>query len=476
MSTVRLFRIPFTRRNQCFASISCRQCSEPAILNTLVCSSEDPYVSDGEDFDYDDSSKSSLVWSNERSKLAVSGGARSNMSGKLMTLGVKSRSKRAEEKFKESHLIFSGPVKVRVMDVDAFELTELHHYFMFSLVRRFPAEVCVKVASRIALFRDKNTQHSFESMSKDIASIFGPIYGPELTALFSRCYSTIPIAFMLDYTRRFGRFSRKFLAMQIDKNMNPRLFDPVRYPSTGVRPLPGIVTRPFALRSFAWLLPPCSAKRYIFQHLIAHSGNEILRSKLAIDAGAIDPLVKESGSFSEELTSSWKKVQRPEAVARVTADTYSNQPGNVDEIISSLEKSSGNVPDAAQFVNLQTLRVHPFQSPLLEDSDALVNTQPGDDSTEHYELQNTELDDHNESWWKERQSMNGFFRHNKNAYRLVDDEWKQIPDPRGEEPDYKREKMLRLSKLKIRNTYARLTRRKERKSEIHGILSRASDN
>ena len=432
-----------------------------------------------DDFDLE-SESGPIVAQVQKSKSVLRGGEapnpRSLQRATPLTRNTR-RSKRAEEIYKRSHMIFDGPVRVRVMDVDRFGLEELHHYFMFTLVRRFPAEKCVKLASRIALFRDKQTQHSFESMSKDVAALFGPIHGPELTALFARCYSTIPVAFMLDYTRRFGKFSRKFIAMQVEKSLNPRLFDFVRYPS-GVRPLPGIVTRPFALRSFAWLLPPCSAKRYIFQHLLAHSGDlkqqEIESSKnllkKIISGKEIDPSAGLPARAGENLVSAWRKVERPSLLAPIEQSAYSRHPASADEIVDALEseKIDLSVNRDDPFV-LQRTKVQGFKSPLDSDTDALATVEEEHESND---LEDSSFDTAGDSWWRDRKRSANFFRYNKKAYRLNEEGWKQIQDPRGEMPDYERARALRKGRAKVRSNFAREARRKHRNVVTNTVLRR----
>ena len=397
------------------------------------------------------------------------------------------RSKRAEDLFKRNHMIFDGPVRVRVMDVDEFRLDELHHYFMYTLVRRFPAEKCVRVASRIALFRDKNSQHSFESMSKDVAAIFGPIHGAELSALFSRCYNTIPVAFILDYIRRFGKFSRKYIAQEVDKTMNPRLFDFVRYAS-GVKPLPGIVTRPHALRSFAKLLPPCAAKRFIFQHLLAHFGDANAIAQIEKSDGEtalallrrlsggteMDPQLGIESKVAEGMASAWKRTSRPIEIEGIASDVYSRRPVSADDIIEALENDAPAANTAPNDpLMLQSMQVQPFKSPLMEDTDEL---QLFSDKTELNELSsesNTWDDPEAESWWKQRRTSSEFFRHNKKAYRLFEGEgWKQVEDPRGETPDYERSKKLRESKHKLSKIYPRRARVKARNEVINRTIER----
>ena len=445
---------------------------------------DDHYKDDSDEFDFGDES-GPIVAQVQQSKSVLHGGEKPSSVSARLRSQRRTRSKRDEEIFKRSHMIFEGDVRVRIMDVDRFRLDELHHYFMYTLVRRFPAEKCVKVASRIAVFRDKQTQHSFESMNKDVAELFGPVYGPELTALFSRCYNTIPVAFMLDYIRRFGKFSRKYIALQVEKTLNPRLFDFVRYPS-GVRPLPGIVTRPFALRSFAWLLPPCSAKKYIFQHLLAHSGNTELMDKAVhrdtilscLTSGQeLDPHISVQAKIGERVSASWQRVPRPRDLPAIESSAAARNPVSADELVEELERevSKGNIQaeDEGGF-DLQTTQVQPFVSPLMEDTSEL-EVVSDDDPKHSTELEpypvHEDYESPSDSWWKSRKHSASFFRYNKKAYRLDETEgWKQIEDPRGELPDYSRSKALRNHQRKIRANFSRKAKLKQRNSIINTVI------
>ena len=457
------------------------------VLNRLSGSAQDDEYAGSDsgsesELEFENSTGSSPILKDlSKGKAIIHGGERGNISNKLLKMDPNyrdsihdrvhrgRRSKRSEENYKLSHMVFDGPVRVRIMDVDAFNLEELHHYFMYTMVRRFPAEQCVKLAARIALFRDKHNQRSFECMSKDVVDIFGPVHGSELSALFSRCFNTIPIAFMLDYTRRFGRFSRRFIANQVDKTMNPRLFDFVRYPG-GVKPLPSIVTRPFALKSFAQLLPPCSAKKYIFQHLLARTGDakalDSIKARaleedvgLELAAGKMDPLLGVHARVSEKMI----KNYRPKEIDLYHADAHTLQPVGPDDIvraIESAEKRPSGTKTQGGLYEMQFTQIQPFKSLFLEDSDSLVESKVEDELNEPW---SPEDDQAGETWYACNRTK--FFRHNKKAYRMVDGEgWKQIDDPRGELPDYTRAKALRNKEKGVRNHYNRLRRMKERKA------------
>lgn len=163
------------------------------------------------------------------------------------------------------------PIRVRVLDVDALPMEEIHKAFAFTLVRRLPAELCVHVASRIAIFRDNFNQNAYQNLIRDCGRLFGPTHGPELIALFARCHATISVPFLLDYTRRFGTFSRKFIAAQVEQSLNPALFDFIRYQEKGgVRPLPLVVSKPWALSSYTRLMGKSYLKSKLHEQLKLH--------------------------------------------------------------------------------------------------------------------------------------------------------------------------------------------------------------
>ncbi|CAK9041488.1 unnamed protein product [Durusdinium trenchii] len=163
------------------------------------------------------------------------------------------------------------PIRVRVLDVDAISLEELHRAFMYTLVRRRPAEVCVRIASRLAQFRDKPGQTAYQNLLRDTTKLFGSTHGPELTALFTRCHATISVPFMLDYTRQYGNFSRAFLAAQVEKSLRPGFFDFMRYEGQGgVRPLPLVISKPWSLQAYTRLMSKSYLKSRLYEQLKLH--------------------------------------------------------------------------------------------------------------------------------------------------------------------------------------------------------------
>nr|PIL99176.1 hypothetical protein TGCOUG_215370 [Toxoplasma gondii COUG] len=174
-----------------------------------------------------------------------------------------------------------SPRRMRVLDLDSVSPGILHHSFMFLLVKHFPAEVCLKVLSRIAVYRDLHTQLAYENLIRDMSFLFTKHYetctstphdlGPTLVAYVCRIVQTLSIAWGVNYVRRFGCFSKQFIVKQIERSANPRLFDFVRYAHKGgVKPLPPIVTHPHRLSSYVRLLDESSSKFYMYTHLKRH--------------------------------------------------------------------------------------------------------------------------------------------------------------------------------------------------------------
>ncbi|KAF8821405.1 hypothetical protein IE077_002078 [Cardiosporidium cionae] len=163
------------------------------------------------------------------------------------------------------------PRRLRILDIDRLPLKDLHQYLLYSLVFHLPAEVVLKVVSRIGIFRDKSSHINYVNILNLTTPLFGPQIGPLAVALLCRAYQTISIPYALDYVRKFGQFSKDFVAKQVDKCESPRLFDFVRYQRYGgLRPLPGIITRPWSLASYTALMSNCSAKDFIYQQLKLH--------------------------------------------------------------------------------------------------------------------------------------------------------------------------------------------------------------
>ncbi|KAK2195928.1 hypothetical protein BdWA1_002526 [Babesia duncani] len=160
-----------------------------------------------------------------------------------------------------------GPERVRILDVDALPLPLLHHMLCYTMVKHMPAEVVLKIISRVAVYRDRDNVTSYQKLMIDVAKMCSPHYACEIVALLSRTVQTIGIAFMLDYVRRYGTFSRRFIAGLIQKQSSPQPLDFLRY-RAGQRGPNQILTRPWALYGYVKMLKKSSAKQYIYQSLL----------------------------------------------------------------------------------------------------------------------------------------------------------------------------------------------------------------
>ena len=126
----------------------------------------------------------------------------------------------------------------------------------------------MRVLSRIAVFRDCQSQKSYESLIFDCGKEFGSRSAPELLALLIRCYQTLSIPYAVNYIRQFGEFSKKYISSRVASAMKRSFFDFVRFNHKGgVRQIPCIISRPWSMNAYARLLKPCSAKRYIYHEL-----------------------------------------------------------------------------------------------------------------------------------------------------------------------------------------------------------------
>jgi hypothetical protein len=182
----------------------------------------------------------------------------------------------------------------------------------------------------------------------------------------------------------------------------------------------------------------------------------------------MDPQSAAAAKLSEKISSSWKV--RPLPLAQIEADVYKKQPAGADDIVEVLESSTFDTVDDYDPFASQKTKVQSFKSPLAEDTDALLDTRCSEAGVEVAEMETPD-----ESWWKHRQTSKEFFRFNKKAYRLTQEEgWKQVEDPKGEKPDYKRQKMLRNAKRKISSIFKRRIAKKRRDSLISTIITKAA--
>jgi hypothetical protein len=294
-------------------------------------------------------------------------------------------------------------------------MEEMHHMFMNTLSRRMPAEKVVKIIGRLGMYRDKQNTHSHANLMTDVMTIFGPYHGPELEALWARCYASIGVPFMLDYVRRFGRFSRKYLAEQVDRTNRPRFFDFCRYPN-GRRPLPPILTHPYELWAWVRLLPKCSAKRYLVQRLLAEKirnpDDEVnllgcssrIERALSVSERAAEQLLLKNPPSSSALR---KLIPRPDLTKVIEAE-------NIAATIQVSDES----------FDLQSIPVHTFGSS--GDATAVAVQAASESSSGPVErMSGCKPQSH---WWAHRKDSKFLYRGKK--YQLIEGAgWKRVYRP-----------------------------------------------
>jgi len=249
------------------------------------------------------------------------------------------------------------PIRVRVLDVDSLSMEELHKAFAYTLVRRLPAEQCIRVASRIATFRENYNQTAYENLIRDCGHIFGPTHGPELVALFSRCHATVSVPYLVDYTRRFGTFSREFIASQVEQSLNPGFFDFIRYHKQGgVRPLPPIIAKPWALSSYTRLLAKSHIKSELHEQLKLvgsipskqlEAANEDLlpaEARLAERLSAATALKLDAPTTREDVSTP------PSTKAWKTSRAEAHRPALLDAIMEAEYSGRGWRPEDAEAI------------------------------------------------------------------------------------------------------------------------------
>ncbi|KYO00689.1 hypothetical protein PGSY75_0809400 [Plasmodium gaboni] len=157
---------------------------------------------------------------------------------------------------------------IRILDIDNIPCNILNNLFAYNIVKNCSAELCLKIISRLGMYRDKYSQISYENMINYLGQVLNCSKNAEIIALFSRCYETISIPFLVNYVRKYGTFSRAFIVNMYDKYSKKRLFDFVRYENNmGIRKLPNILTHPYHLSSYTKLLGECSAKKDMYVQL-----------------------------------------------------------------------------------------------------------------------------------------------------------------------------------------------------------------
>ncbi|CDO63862.1 conserved Plasmodium protein, unknown function [Plasmodium reichenowi] len=157
---------------------------------------------------------------------------------------------------------------IKILDIDNIPCNILNNLFAYNIVKNCSAELCLKIISRLGMYRDKYSQISYENMINYLGQVLNCSKNAEIIALFSRCYETISIPFLVNYVRKYGTFSRAFIVNMYDKYFKKRLFDFVRYENNmGIRKIPNILTHPYHLSSYTKLLGECSAKKDMYVQL-----------------------------------------------------------------------------------------------------------------------------------------------------------------------------------------------------------------
>jgi len=340
------------------------------------------------------------------------------------------------------------------------------------------------VASRIAQFREKHGQQGYQNLLRDAGRLFGPTHGPELMALLARCYCTISVPFMVDYTRRYGQFSRAFIANQVEQSMRPAFFDFIRYQKKGgVRPLPLLVSKPWALSSYTRLLAKCSLKSYMHEQLklYGHVPQSKVNAHVAHDLPA-EVRVAEQLSVAGALrvappqhaskAGAWKRhrrspsnfeddvahVERPALLEAIMEAEHSGQGWTLDSAVEARAAqdvrpaastavrqtddsteawnsgSDGEEEEDRQWADSEGLSEEErgrfslqFQ-PVISDADLdLPDDAIVEADGQHGLFDELTLPDR---YWGRSRLM--FFRHMHKAYRIVQGQWAQVPDPRGQ--------------------------------------------
>ncbi|UKJ88643.2 hypothetical protein MACJ_001887 [Theileria orientalis] len=226
---------------------------------------------------------------------------------------------------------------VRILDVDRLPLPILHHMLCYTLVKNVPAERVLKIISNIASLRDKNKHVCYHNLFKLVTFKSSPICAPEIVATLTRCYQSISIPFMVDYVRKYGTFSRKFLANLINRHSQPSPLDIFRYQSHS-RNLPLILTRPRSLLSFVNLLKSSSAKRYMYLNLLNYGYVPNLQKFDKIHA---------YGTMDYELSGqilSFEKILDDSALISDTKE-HPNRPKLYDKILELQYSGDPNLED-----------------------------------------------------------------------------------------------------------------------------------
>ncbi|GAW83504.1 conserved Plasmodium protein, unknown function [Plasmodium gonderi] len=207
------------------------------------------------------------------------------------------------KKKKQKNVNYDHIETLKILDIDSVPCDVLNQLFAYKIVKNCSAELCLKIISRIGMYRDKYSQVSYENMINYLGKTINSNSNAEIIALFSRCYETVSIPFLVNFVRKYATFSRSFIVSMYDKYFKKRLFDFVRYENNmGIRKIPNILTHPYHLSSYIKLLGECSAKKDMYIQLkmrghIPHSGNYNDERKI----NQIDCLTGEVNYLSGEM-------------------------------------------------------------------------------------------------------------------------------------------------------------------------------
>lgn len=359
--------------------------------------------------------------------------------GVLAHLALLEQGKGRARKPKGTQFDETKPIRIRVLDVDAVPLQDLHHAFMHALVRRRPAEVCVNVASRLAQFRDKYKTQPYENMLRDCGRLFGPTHGPELVALFSRCHATISLPFMLDYIRKYGQFSRAFIAKQVDRSLKPAFFDFLRYEKRGgVRPLPLVVSQPWALDSYTRLMAKSTMRSYLHSELKLHGHvpagvlEADTAERLDFDARLSEALATgEALKVPSAIDHRESVVPRPKLLDAIIEAEHSGKGWDPEQARSAVTAATDSDEDDEETKNQKRGSYRSQFERVVPDirTEASLDIVPHRENQENKAPVGDELDFLSDRWWSRPTRL--FFRHDFKAYRLVEGKWARVADPRG---------------------------------------------
>ncbi|SBS90624.1 conserved Plasmodium protein, unknown function [Plasmodium malariae] len=235
-------------------------------------------------------------------------------------------------KKKKKNVNYDKIETIKILDIDSLPCNILNHLFAYKIVKNCSAELCLKIISRIGMYRDKYSQVSYENMINYLGQIINSNNNAEIIALFSRCYETVSIPFLVNYVRKYGTFSRSFIVNMYDKYFRKRLFDFVRYENNmGIRKIPNILTHPYHLSSYIKLLGECSAKKdmYIQLKMRGHIPNSINFNNSEKTLDNVNYIMNEASNTKI------KKVNVRNDNKKLTNNKYVERPKIYDAILSA---------------------------------------------------------------------------------------------------------------------------------------------